>query len=50
MSQAGAVEIILTAPKDLCFALQGTEGWGVENPIAVDLEGAAIIFAWRFSR
>jgi len=47
VGQAGAVEIVFARPKDLGFVLESAKGGGVEDPIAVDLERAAIILFGR---
>ena len=43
VGEAGAVEIVFTAPEYLRFVLQAAEGGGVKDAVAIDLERAAIV-------
>ena len=43
VSEASAVEIVLTAPENLRFVLQAAKGGSVEDAVAIDLEWAAIV-------
>lgn len=43
MCEAGAVEVVFAGPEDLGFVLKSAEGVGVEDAIAIDLEGGAIV-------
>lgn len=38
VSEAGAVEVVFTAPEDLGLVLQTAKGRRVENPVAIDLK------------
>lgn len=46
VGEAGAVEVVFAGEEDLGFALEAAEGGGVDDAVAVDLEGGAI-FAFR---
>ena len=43
VGEAGAVEIVLTAPENLRFVLQAAEGGSVQDAVAIDLERAALV-------
>jgi hypothetical protein len=42
MRQAGPVKVVFSGEEDLGLALQGAEGGRVNDPIAIDLKGAAV--------
>lgn len=43
MGKAGTVKIVLSAPKDLGFALQPAKRRSMQNPVAIDLKRRAKI-------
>ena len=43
VGEAGTVEVIFAGPEDLGFVLESAEGGGVEDAVAVDLEGGAVV-------
>jgi len=47
--EAGAVEIVFAGPEDLGLVLEAAEGGRVEDSVAVDLEGRAVISGIGFS-
>ncbi len=47
MGEAGAVEVVFARPEDLGFVLEAAEGGGVEDAVAVDLEGRAVVAGVR---
>ena len=49
MGETCAIEIILTAPENLCFILQAAESGRVQHPIAIDLEWSAVVTGIDFA-
>ncbi len=42
VGEAGAVEVVFAGEEDLGFALEAAEGGGVDDAVAIDLEGGAV--------
>ena len=42
VGEAGAIEVVFAGEEDLGFALEAAEGGGVDDAVAVDLEGGAV--------
>jgi len=43
VGEAGAVEVVFTGPEDLGLRLKAAKSGGMEDAVAVDLKGAAVI-------
>ena len=47
VGEAGAVEVVFAGPEDLGFVLEAAEGGGVEDAVAIDLKGGAVVACIR---